>query len=225
MSHETNHSLWSDVDNYLQTSLQIHVDELNWVIESNAQQDLPAIDVSPLQGKFLAVMIRSCRATRVLEIGTLGGYSSIWMARALPENGRLVTIEFEKLHAQVAARHLEQAGVADKVDLRQGSALDVLVDLANENLPPFEFVFVDADKTQYAEYFERAMKLVQSGSTIVFDNTVRQGDVCDLASDDPYVQGVHQLHSALANNPAVDCSAVQTVGAKGHDGFTIAHVL
>lgn len=186
---------------------------------------MPPINVSPSQGKFLQLLVRSIGARRILEIGTLGGYSTIWMARALPEHGRLISLEIDPKHAAVAAANIQRAGLAEKVDIRLGAALDTLPRLAEEGQEPFSFVFIDADKQNIPAYFEWALRLTHAGSLIVVDNVVRDGEVIDAQSKDPSVQGVRALNTLISNSPRVQATSIQTVGTKGYDGFTLALVV
>jgi predicted O-methyltransferase YrrM len=212
-----------DVDRFF-SALLPREDVLDAVLAANTAAGLPPHDVSPLQGRMLQVLARAIGARRVLEIGTLGAYSTIWLARALPADGRVVTLEFDARHAAVAAANLARAGIGDRVELRVGRALDTLPRLATEGYPPFDLVFVDADKRSSVDYLEWALALTRPGSLLVFDNVVRDGKVLDAASDDPSVQGVRRLIARLAAEPRVSATATQTVGAKGWDGFVLAVV-
>lgn len=226
MSAETvmNDDTIREVDRFFGALLGPGDDVLDAVLAANAAAGLPPHDVSPLQGRMLQVLARAVGARRVLEIGTLGGYSTLWLSRALPADGTLVTLEFDARHAQVAATNLARAGVAERVELRVGSALESLARLADEARAPFDLVFVDADKRSNAEYLDWALALTRAGSLLVFDNVVRDGQVLDAASDDPSVQGVRRLTARLAGDPRVSATAVQTVGTKGWDGFVLAVV-
>jgi predicted O-methyltransferase YrrM len=214
--------LWTDVDSWFSKMVRKPDPVLESVLKSNAAAGLPAIDVSPAQGNFLHVLARSLSARRILEIGTLGGYSSIWLARALPPNGKLVTLELEALHAEVALKNFQRAGLADRIELRMGNALDSLAALKNENIDPFDFIFIDADKPRSREYFGWSIQLSRPGGVIVVDNVVREGAVLDPNSDDENVQGIQRLAEMLATEHRVTTSVVQTVGSKGHDGFVMA---
>jgi predicted O-methyltransferase YrrM len=185
---------------------------------------LPAIQVTPSQGKLLHLLARYGNARSILEIGTLGGYSTIWLARALPPDGRLITLELEEAYAAVARENLAQAGVAALVEVRVGRALETLPKLAAENAGPFDLVFIDADKPSNPEYFTWAVELSRPGSLIVIDNVVRGGEVIDGESPDPGVQGVRLMNELLAAEPRVSATAIQTVGSKGYDGFAVALV-
>src|SRR5262245_45963883 len=215
---------WTAVDNYVVQGLIPADPALEAALEANREHGLPAIDVSPAQGKLLNLLVRMSGAKRILEIGTLGGYSTIWLARALPAGGRLVTLELDPKHADVARANLVRAGLADVVELRLGPALETLPQLASEERGPFDLIFIDADKPNYAEYFARALKLSRRGSLILVDNVVRNGAVIDAANTDPNVQGVRRLHELLAAEPRVSATAIQTVGSKGYDGIVVALV-
>jgi predicted O-methyltransferase YrrM len=180
--------------------------------------------VAPNQGKLLHLWARMIGARSILEVGTLGGYSTTWLARALPPGGRLVTLEAEPRHAEVAVANLERAGVADRVDVVVGKALDTLPVLADEGRGPFDLTFIDADKQGNADYFQWAVRLARPGGVIVVDNVVRRGQVLDAGSDDPAVVGTRRLFEVVAAEPRVTATAVQTVGSKGHDGFLLALV-
>ena len=184
---------------------------------------LPSIAVTGGQGRFLAVLVRAIGARRVLEIGTLAGVSATWMARALPAGGRLVTLEIDPRHAEVARANLAEAGLAEVVEVRVGAALDVLADLERESVAPFDLVFVDADKPPYAEYLEAALRLSRPGTVIVADNVIRRGAVAE-PSEDPAVAGARRFNAAVAAHPRLDAAFLQTVGTKGHDGMAIAVV-
>lgn len=215
---------WKAVDRYLDDALAISDPALDAAAEASRAAGLPEIAVAPNQGRLLHVLARAMGARRVLEIGTLGGYSTIALARALPPEGRLVTLEVDARHAAVAAANLARAGVAHLVDVRLGPALATLPRLLEAGEGPFDFVFVDADKPSLPEYFEWSLKLSRPGTLLVFDNVVREGAVLDAASADASVQGVRRLHERLRAEPRVTATALQTVGVKGWDGFTLALV-
>ncbi len=217
--------LWSKVDEYIVNLLVPSDAALDAALRASTEAGLPAINVAPNQGKLLSLLASMQGARHVLEIGTLGGYSSIWLARALPAGGRLVTLELDPKHAQVAQQNLERAGVAGQVEIRVGRALDTLAALAGEGVPPFDFTFIDADKQSIPEYFQWALKLSRPGSVIVVDNVVRKGAVADPTSTDANVQGVRRFNELLAKTPSVSATAIQTVGSKGYDGFTLIRVL
>jgi len=216
--------LWTAVDRYI-TDLLVPPDPaLDAALEASAASGLPPINVSPNQGKLLWLLARLQGARTILEIGTLGGYSTIWLARALPAGGRLITLEIDPKHAEVARASIAHAGLADVVELRLGRALDTLPQLAAEGCGPFDLIFIDADKPNNPDYFAWALKLSRRGSLIIVDNVVRDGAVIDAASSDPSVQGVRRLNELLAAEPRVSATAIQTVGSKGYDGFAIALV-
>jgi predicted O-methyltransferase YrrM len=193
---------------------------LDAALEASAAAGLPTIQVSPSQGKFLHLLARAMGPRKILEIGTLGGYSTIWLARALSSGGRLITLEVDPRHAEVARANITRAGLADVVELHQGRALDTLPELTG----PFDFIFIDADKPSNADYFTWALKLSRRGSMIVIDNVIRDGAVIDADSTDPDVQGVRRLNQLLAAERRVSATTIQTVGSKGYDGFTMALV-
>lgn len=216
---------WSAVDRYL-TDLFVGPDSaLDAALAASAAAGLPPIQVAPNQGKFLQLLARVQGARHILEVGTLGGYSTIWLARALPNpGGRLITLEADPTYAAVAQANLLRAGVADAVEVRVGRALDTLPRLAAEGRDPFDIIFIDADKPAIPEYFSWALKLTRRGSVIIVDNVVRDGAVADADSDDPSVKGVRRFNELVAAEPRVSATAIQTVGSKGHDGFAIALV-
>jgi predicted O-methyltransferase YrrM len=217
-------SRWTAVDRYLDGLLVGADVALDEALAANAAAGLPAIDVSPTQGKLLQLLAQLQGARTILEIGALGGYSTIWLARALPADGRLITLELDPSHAEVATANIARAGFADRVEVRLGPALATLPTLAAEGLGPFDLVFIDADKQQSAEYFDWAIRLSRLGSLIIVDNVVRGGAIIDPASADPSVRGSRRFLEQLAAEPRVTATAIQTVGAKGHDGFALAVV-
>jgi predicted O-methyltransferase YrrM len=216
--------IWTAVDGYLGDLLVPADPALEAALAASAAAGLPAINVSAVQGKLLQLLARAIGAHNVLEIGTLGGYSSIWLARALPDGGRLVSLEADPRHAEVARANIARAGLDSSVEVRLGMALDLLPELAAEGGEPFDLVFIDADKPNNAAYFDWALQLTRPGSIIVVDNVVREGDVIDAVSDSPTVQGVRRFLERLAAEPRVSATAIQTVGGKGYDGFAIALV-
>jgi predicted O-methyltransferase YrrM len=216
--------LWTAVDDFLAATLIPADSALEAALEASEAAGLPAICVTPNQGKLLHLLARVLFARRILEIGTLGGYSTIWLAHALPAGGRLITLEADERHAAVARANFERAGVADRIELRLGLAADSLAQLVNERPEPFDLTFIDADKTATAEYFDFAVRLSRPGSLIVVDNVVREGKVLDPASRDASVQGIRRFLAAVQTNPRVTATALQTVGSKGHDGFALALV-
>jgi predicted O-methyltransferase YrrM len=216
---------WAAVDRYLVERVGASDAALEAALAASTAAGLPPIQVAPNQGKLLHLFALAQGARSILEIGTLGGYSTIWLARALPADGRVVTLELEPRHAAVARANFERAGVADRIELRVGRALDLLPGLAAERRGPFDFIFINADKVGTADYFAWAMKLARRGTVIVVDNVVRSGAVADAASTDASVRGVQRFFAALAQEPRVSATAVQTVGSKGYDGFALAVVL
>lgn len=215
---------WAAVDDYLTQLLVPSDPALDNALQASNESNLPAINVSPTLGKLLNILALSIRARSILEIGTLGGYSTIWLARALPENGKIVTLESNSKHAEIARSNIEQANLSDKVEIRVGEALSTLPQLAAENYAPFDLIFIDADKQNIPAYFEWSLKLTQCGSLIIIDNVIRKGGVIEADSDDPNIQGVRQFNVALAVESRVTATTIQTVGSKGYDGFAIALV-
>ena len=209
-----------DVDRWLEAQLAPPDPALEAALEANAAAGLPAHDVSPLQGALLHVLARAIGARAILELGTLGAYSTIWLARALPAGGRLVTLESEPAYAEVARANLDRAGPAAEVELRVGPALETLPQLEG----PFDLIFLDADKRANPDYLDLALRLARPGTLIVADNVVRAGAVADPASDDPSVQGVRRFLELVGEHPRLTATAIQTVGAKGWDGFALALV-
>ena len=216
--------LWTAVDRYFSDKLLQKDPILDAAVESAEKAGLPPIAVSPNQGKFLHMLAQLVNARVILELGTLGGYSTIWLARGMRGGGRLITVELDPKHAEVAKSNLSRAGLKDVVDVRIGSALDVLPQLAAEKRGPFDLIFIDADKPSYPDYFAWALRLSRRGSLIIADNVVRKGAVIDAATDDPVIQGVRRFNELLAAEPRVSATAIQTVGSKGYDGFAIALV-
>jgi predicted O-methyltransferase YrrM len=215
---------WTAVDRYIADLLVPSDAALDAALASSTAAGLPAINVSPPLGKLLHILARARGARTILEIGTLGGYSTIWLARALPAGGRLVTLEADAKHAEIARANIARAGLSDVVDLRLGLALDTLPKIAAEGRGPFDLIFIDADKQHNADYFRWAVDLSRKGSVIIVDNVVRDGKVIDAASADAMVQGVRRFNEALAAEPRVSATEIQTVGSKGYDGFAIAVV-
>jgi predicted O-methyltransferase YrrM len=215
---------WTAVDDYITQTLVGRDPALDAVLEASAAAGLPAYNVSPNQGKFLELLARIHGARTILEIGTLGGYSAIWLARALPPGGRLITLEAEARYAEVARANFARLGLADTIEVRVGAAIESLPRLAAENRGPFDLFFIDADKQNNPRYFASALELSRPGSLIIVDNVVRNGAVLDAASQDPIVQGVRRLNEMIAAEPRVSGVAIQMVGSKGWDGMAIAVV-
>ncbi len=221
---ESQNEQWTAVDRYI-TDLLIPSDPaLEAALADSDAAGLPAISVTPTQGKLLWVFARLVNARKILEIGTLGAYSTIWLARALPEGGRLITLEADPKHARIAGNNLARAGVTDRVELRLGRGLDLLPKIAEEGLAPFDFIFIDADKVGTPDYFKWALKLSRPGTLIITDNVIRKGAVADAKSSDPSVVGMRRFFELLAKEKGVSATAIQTVGSKGYDGFAIAIV-
>jgi predicted O-methyltransferase YrrM len=217
--------VWAKVDGYFGDLLAPSDDKLDAALRANEQAGLPQIDVTSLQGKFLEFLVRISGARRVLEIGTLGGYSTIWMARALPDGGRMVTLELNPHHARVAIGNLQNAGLSERVEVRVGPANESLATLVTVTSEQFDLIFIDADKQGYPEYLRWALKLSHPGTVIVADNVVREGKVIDAQSNDANVQGVREFTAQLAAEPRLSATVLQTVGVKGYDGFALAIVL
>ncbi len=220
-----NQETWTAVDRYLTDLLEPADPVLAAALAASAAAGLPSINVSPNQGKLLQVLAKIQGARNILEIGTLGGYSTIWLARALPAGGRLITLEFDPKHAEVARANLARAGLAGVVQVRVGRALDTLPQLTAEGRGPFDLIFIDADKPSTADYFVWALKLSRRGSLIIVDNVVRKGALVDPASEDPRIQGMRRFFDVLAAEKRVSATALQTVGSKGYDGFALALVM
>jgi predicted O-methyltransferase YrrM len=200
-------------------------DALNAALQASDEAGLPHISVSPPLGKLLMLLAQIQGARKILEIGTLGGYSTIWLARALPADGKLISLEFEQKHAEVARANIERAGLSDKVEIRVGRALDSLQKIEQEGIGPFDLVFVDADKQSNPDYLDWALKLTRKGSVLVFDNVVRGGSIVDQTNQDPNQIGTRRLLEMLGQNPRLNATAIQTAGIKGYDGFALAVVL
>ncbi|MEU3183073.1 O-methyltransferase [Streptomyces sp. NPDC006923] len=215
---------WNAVDRYFTDQLVPADDVLSAALAASDAAGLPAINVAPNQGKLLHLLARVQGARTILEIGTLGGYSTIWLGRALPEDGRLVSLEYNPVHADVARANLARAGLDKIAEVRTGPALESLADLAAAGAGPFDFVFIDADKPNNPHYLEWALKLTRPGSVIIGDNVVRNGAVVDADSTDPSVRGTRRLIELMAGDPRLSATAIQTVGSKGYDGFALARV-
>lgn len=219
-----NQKTWTAVDDYMSGMLVAPDRALEATLEASNAAGLPEIAVAPNQGKFLMLLARSINARNILELGTLGGYSTLWLARALPKDGRVVTLEADRHHAEVARANFARAGFAQMIDLRLGPALDTLPRLAAEKPDPFDFIFIDADKQNIPGYFTWSLKLVRQGGMILIDNVVREGRVIDASSRDPNVRGVRQFNEMLKQETRITATSIQTVGAKGYDGFTLVLV-
>ena len=220
-----NQELWTAVDDYI-NGVAVGTDAaLDAASAAAAAAQLPPISVTPAHGKLLHLMVRAQGATRILEVGTLAGYSTIWLARAVPPGGRVITLEANAMHADIARANIERAELSGRIEIRRGNALDTLPQLAAEQQPPFDFTFIDADRTNLAEYFDWAVRLSHPGSVIIVDNVIRKGGVIDASSDDLNVKGVRRFNDRLKADTRVSATMVQTVSAKGYDGFAMALVL
>ncbi|MGI8853722.1 MAG: O-methyltransferase [Methyloceanibacter sp.] len=215
---------WIAVDEYLTDRLVEDDPALAASLKDSAKAGLPPINVSPNQGKFLMLLAQAIGARRILEIGTLGGYSAIWLARALPADGRLLSLEADPAYAELARANLARAGLAEKVEVRVGRAQDTLPELIAEGAAPFDLIFIDADKPSTPDYYQWSVELARRGSLIVVDNVVREGRVIDAKSDSPHIQGLRRFFDLAAADSRVSGTAIQTVGAKGHDGLAILRV-
>jgi predicted O-methyltransferase YrrM len=213
---------WSAVDEYLAQQLLPEDEVLTQILANNRRAGLPEIDVSPMQGQLLALLVRMTHAKRVLEIGTLGAYSTVWMARELPSDGELLTLEFDALHAAIARENIEFAGLTRQVKVKEGPALETLESLGER--PPFDLIFIDADKPNNPNYLKWALHYSRPGTLIIGDNVVRDGEVTNPSSTDDRVQGVRKFIEMIGDNPRLTATAMQTVGTKGWDGFTLAWV-
>lgn len=221
---DTKHNIFAAVDQYISNLLAQEDDALRHAEQTTAKAGIPAINISPVQGKLLQVFAKMCGAKNILELGTLGGYSTIWLANALPDNGKVTTIELDPEYAKVAQDNFNYAGLAKKIDIRLGKALDILPQIKTEGIAPFDLIFIDADKPPYTEYFEWAIKLAHSGSIIIADNVIREGKVLEKNSTDEKVLGVRRLNQMLSNNNAVTATILQNVGIKEYDGMVVAVV-
>ena len=220
-----NPKLFADVDRYIADLLAPQDDALLSTIESLDRSGMPQHSVSPNQGKLLYTLALLCNArNNILEIGTLGGYSTIWLARALPNDGRLISVEYNSLHAEVARQNITRAGLETKVEIRVGKAIELLPQIESETTTPFDLIFIDADKPPYTEYFQWAVKLARPGALIIADNVIREGKVLDTNSEDEKVIGVQRFNEMLATNSDVTATILQTIGIKGYDGMAITLV-
>lgn len=217
-------TVFGAVDLYISNLFPSKDDALALTEQSIEESHIPQISVTHNQGQFLNILARLCNAKKILEVGTLGGYSTIWLARALPKDGRLVTLELDPKHAAVAQKNIDHAGLGAIVDIRIGKALDLMPEIRQEGLAPFDMIFIDADKPPYAEYFQWALQLSRPGTLIVADNVIREGKVLDPNTNDPMVAGAQRFNKTLAASAAVSATIIQTVGAKDHDGMALAIV-
>ena len=225
MTGDASQASWAEIDRYIVEHLVPHDEALDAALDASAAAGLPPINVAPNQGALLGLLATMAGACNVLEIGTLGGYSTIWLARALQPGGHLVSLEASARHADVARANIARAGLADVVEVRVGPALATLPLLEAEGAGPFDMVFVDADKASNPEYFDWALRLARVGALVVVDNVVRQGRLVDATSSDPDILGTRRLFDVVAAEPRVRATAIQTVGSKGHDGLLVALVV
>jgi caffeoyl-CoA O-methyltransferase len=217
-------TIFENVDQYISGLFKDEDEALRAVEQSILENNIPQISISPNQGKFLQLLAKLAQSKKILEIGTLAGYSTIWMARALPKGGKLISLEFNPMHAKVAQQNIDRAGLSKIVEIRVGKAIDLLPVLKEEGAGPFDMIFIDADKMPYKEYFDWSLQLSRPGTLIIADNVIRDGKVLDPKSTDEMVQGVQRFNAALAANSAVDATIFQTVGAKEYDGMAMAIV-
>jgi predicted O-methyltransferase YrrM len=220
-----NANVWAEVDNYICEVLALNDPALQAALKASEAAGLPAIQVSPTQGKFLNLQARLMCASSILELGTLGGYSTIWLARALPPKGRVITVDANTKHTEVARANVAFAGLSDRVEFRVGAGLEVLPQLEREGRGPFDFIFIDANKSDMPEYFAWALRLSRPGGLIIADNVIRDGRVLDASTADADIQGVRRFNERLAAEKRVSATELQTVGSKGYDGFAMAVVL
>ncbi len=219
-----NNEIFESVDHYISNLLGHEDEALIAATRSLKEAGMPAISISPNQGKFLQILALLCNAKNILELGTLAGYSTIWMARALPKDGRLITLEYDPKHAAVAQKNIERAGLAEQVQIKTGRALDILPQLHADGAGPFDMIFIDADKPPYADYFQWALKLSRPGTLIVADNVIREGKVLDENSTEAAVNGAQRFNKMLGANTAVTATILQMVGVKEYDGMALAVV-
>ena len=216
--------LFEDVDRYISGLFNEPDEALTAARKSHKLENIPTINVSPNLGKFLNLLAKLSKAKKILEVGTLAGYSTIWMAKALPDDGKLISLEIDPHHAEVARKNIDRAGLSSKVEVREGKAIELLPRLVDEKAGPFDMIFIDADKPPYTEYFEWALKLSRSGTLIIADNVIRDGKVLDPNHDDPMVKGAQRFNKALAANKQVSATILQNIGVKEYDGMAIAIV-
>lgn len=214
--------IFEQVDDYISALLAPEDEALTNITRTIESEAIPNMSITPAQGKFLQVLALACNARKILELGTLAGYSTVWLARILPDDGKVITLEYDERYAAIARKNIDNAGVGSKVDIRIGKALDILPKLAEDKEGPFDMIFIDADKPPYTEYFEWAIRLGRPGTIIVADNVIRNGQVLDPNHPDDRVQGVRRLNQMLSNCTEVTATILQTVGAKEYDGMVVA---
>lgn len=215
---------WEAIDLYFEKHLHTSDSVMEAILRNNEKAALPAMDVSASQGKLLYLLAQLKGAKSILEIGTLGGYSTVWLAKALPEDGRLVTLEYESSHARVARENIKTAGLENKIEVIEGAALDSLPALKKRNSLSFDFIFIDADKKNNSNYLKWALELAVPGAVIIIDNVVRKGSILDENAQDPSTTGVREVVGLMSKEPRIDSTAIQTVGSKGYDGFILGIV-
>ena len=216
--------VFKEVDLYISDLFNPEDEALTAAESSHKREGIPHINVSPNLGRFLYLLAKLVNAKKILELGTLAGYSTIWLAKALPETGHVISLELDPHHADIAKKNISRAGLSGKIEIRVGKAIDLLPGLVSENAGPFDMIFIDADKPPYTEYFEWSLKLSRSGTLIIADNVIRDGKVLNVNQDDPMVQGAQRFNKALAANSRVDATILQTIGVKEYDGMAIAIV-
>jgi predicted O-methyltransferase YrrM len=223
--YKTQDDKWIAIDDYIAENFLDDDPALDMTLAASEAAGLPPIQVAPLQGKLLMMLAASLGARSILEVGTLGGYSTIWLARALADGGRVITLELDPGHAEVARKNFENAGLADRIDVRVGAALDTLAALHSEGAGPFDLIFIDADKPSTPDYFDWAVKLARKGTLIIVDNVVREGAILAAQSENKHVKGLRSFYARVAADSRVTATAIQTVGNKGHDGLAIVWVI
>ena len=223
-SNEKPNELWAAVDAYIAQNLIPSDPILEETLKANVEAGLPSIDVSPTQGKFLYLITKIKGARRILEVGTLGGYSTIWLARALPHDGKIITLELNPKHAEIAAKNIARAGLTSRIEQRIGPALESLAQLHSESVEPFDLIFIDADKPNNPNYLDWAIRLSHPGTIIITDNVIREGGILKADDPDPTIQGTRRFFEKLGSDPRLEATALQTVGCKKHDGFAVAIV-
>jgi predicted O-methyltransferase YrrM len=223
--YKTQDDKWIAIDDYIAENFLDDDPALDATLAASEAAGLPEIQVAPLQGKLLMMLAASLGARNILEVGTLGGYSTIWLARGLAEGGRVVTLEIDPGHAAVARKNFENAHLADRIEVRVGAALDTLAALHAEHAGPFDLIFIDADKPSTPDYFDWAVTLARKGTLIVVDNVVREGAILAVQSENKHVKGLRSFYARVAADPRVTATALQTVGNKGHDGLAIVRVI
>lgn len=222
--YENENPVFDNVDAYLEERLTPPDETLELTLERQDEAGLPPMAVSPLQGAFLNILAKSIGAKRILELGTFAGYSTIWLARALPEGGKVITLELQDVNADLSQRNFDDAGLADRIEIRRGPAEKSLNILINDGVKPFDFIFLDADKIRYPTYLDQILMLSRPGTLIIADNVIRNGRILDDSGKDPSIRGVRTFLDMLKDHPQLDCTALQTMGCKGYDGFAMMYV-